>query len=164
MPYYDPSEWVAAGDTLIAEVEQKVMAPKLASSKASRDRKAFLPPNTMELHLTTTDTHEALRLTEWQNKLGKIFINLTHDRGTLRKAHFKETRWHQNPNGTAIAPPHHVHFPTRKYPSLDLERVSTYAHPILKEQPDVSYIDALRGFSEYVNIELHGVSIPLIRM
>ena len=163
MPYYDPSKWIAADDTLIADVEQKVIAPKLASSKASRGRKAFLPPNKMELHIVTTDTHEELRLTEWQNKLGKIFINLTHDIGTLRKGHFKGQRWHQNPDGTAIAPPHHVHFPTTKYPNLDLEKVSTYAHPILREQKDVSYIHALRGFCDYVNIELHGVAVPLLR-
>lgn len=162
MPYYNPSKWIASDDSLIPEVEQKVKPPKVASSRRLTTRKAFLPPNTLELDVVIKATKETLRLTEWQDTLGKVFINLAHDRRTLRKGHLNEMRWHQNPKGRAVRPPHHMHFPTTQYPNLDLERASTCAHPILGKQR-VSFIDALRGFCGYVNIELHGVSVPLLR-
>ena len=163
MTYYNPVKWIAPDDKLIPEVEQRVMLEKHARSRERTSRSSFLPPWEMELSITIAETAEALRMTEWIDKLGRVFIDLTHDSKTLRKGHFNQIRWHHNPDGRDISPPHHVHFPTVKYPDLDSDHLSSYAHPINTEEPRANYLTALRSFCDCVNIRIQGVSLPLLR-
>jgi hypothetical protein len=161
MGYYDPSMWIGANDRLLADVEGRMQSDKRARSGRSGSGKSFLPPSSLQLDIIVTETEEVLRLTERLDKLGRVRINLFGEGVAFRKGHFNETRWHHNPDDRNIPPPHHNHFPTSKYPNLD--RPHTYAHPVRADSDCLDFLNALRTFCEYVNIELHGVSLPLLR-
>jgi len=157
MSYYNPISWISSDDQLISDIEQKLVIYKRASSRGLGSGKYLSPPSAMELAVIVEDTQEILRLTEWEDRQGKIFINLTFSEDTYRKGHFN-TGWHHNPSCNDIRPPHHIHFPTVKYPKI--ERPITYAYPV---NCDSDYLSALRKFCDDTNIELRGASIPLLR-
>jgi len=157
MAYYDPRGWIAPDDRLVSNVETRLMLQKQVRPKRSSAGKSLLPPSAMELDVIIKQTDEVLRLTEWVDNLDRVFIDLTSSGDVFRKGHFNHD-WHHNPNGRDIPPPHHIHFPTVKYSSL--KRKPSYAHPIKAES---DYLDALISFCDCANIELHGISLPLIR-
>jgi hypothetical protein len=107
--------------------------------------------------VTNNETREVLRLTLTKEKLGKISINLASGDEMLRKGHFNHS-YHHNPNGVDIPPPHHIHFPTQNFPSLD--RPHTYAYPV---KADNDYLSALKKICNDTNIDLHNASLPLLR-
>jgi hypothetical protein len=156
MPYYNPVFWVASDDHLDKKIEDQVILLKRATSNNARHIRGLLPPSALELLVVCPKTQEILRLIEWEDEIGRIFINLIQDSGLLRKGHFKTT-WHNNPDGRGISPPHHIHFPTVKY---SLAGSKTYAYPV--KQGD-NYLDALKKFCHDTNIVIDGVSIPLLR-
>lgn len=157
MPYYNPIQWIPNEDQLLSHVESKLQADKRAYSKKGQQRRSFLPPQAMELDAVLNETHEVLRLTLTMEKHGKISINLAAGDEALRKGHFNHD-WHHNPNGQDIPPPHHIHFPTANYPSLD--RQHTYAYSV---QAENNYLAALQKFCADNNIYLHNASLPLLR-
>jgi len=165
MAYYDPSGWIDPMDSLIGEVEDRLKLdkkaqPKRASTFQRRARvttKAFLPPVALELDVAVQSTKELLRLTEWIDKAGKVYIDLIVSNDFLRKGHFNQG-WHHNPDGRDIPPPHHLHFPTIKFSNL--ARPHSYAYPI---QSNDNYLEALQAFCEHVNINIRAVSLPLLR-
>jgi len=160
--YYNPRKWVAQDDDLLEAVEKEVKADKKATPKREKAGKSFLPPCSLELNIVNTDTREVLRLVEWIEKDDRVFIELSPADGEshLRKGHFNnpEDEWHHNPNSRNIHPPHHIHFPTAKYPNLSMQH--TYAHPV---EARCDYLGAFAGFCDCVNIRYEGVSIPLLR-
>ena len=158
MAYYDPVVWIAPDDQLVSYVEHTLKLSKRVRSKQSSSGKSFLPLLSVELDVVVEDTNESLRLVEWIDREGKIFINLSYSEDIFRKGHFKQD-WHTNPNGAKIRPPHHMHFPTIKYCNLD--RRHTYAYPI-NADIDIDYVNALKKFCDYINTRLEGVSIPLL--
>lgn len=158
MSYYNPIKWVGQNDNLLDEIEEKLIEEKTARApRQSRGSKAFRPLNSIELDIEIKKTGESFRLALRENRIKKIFINLSSDHEIYRQGHYN-TSWHHNPNGFDISPPHHVHFPTQNYP--DLNRNTSYAYPIQAE-PD--YLDALRQFCTHVNIKISGVPLPLLR-
>lgn len=156
MTYYDPKPWISTDDNLISPVEDILKLHKRAYSKRFGTGKSYLPQAPLELDIITDDK-QILRLTEWKDKNGKIFIELAFVNDTYRKGHFNSTDWHHNPSGENIPPPHHIHFPTKKY---SINQMHTYAFPI---KADTDYISTLEKFCEVTNIEIKGVSIPLLR-
>ena len=96
-------------------------------------------------------------MTEWEDRQGKLFVNLAHSSMFFRKGHFNQ-EGHHNPNGRDIPPPHHMHFSTAKYPNL--ERPPTYAYKLTVE---ADYLNVLVKFCDETNIEIRGVFIPLWR-
>jgi len=165
MAYYDPSGWIDPTDSLINEVEERLKLDKKAQSKGLstlRRRvygttKVFLPPVSFELDVVVKGTKELLRLTEWVDKAGKVYIDLTVSNDFLRKGHFNHD-WHHNPDGRDIPPPHHIHFPTVKFNNL--ARPHSYAHSVHLED---TYLEALQTFCGCVNINIRAVSLPLLR-
>lgn len=157
MPYYGPTSWIPDEDYLLFDVENRVKANKRATTAKSRRSKSFLPPYSIELDVLINETHEVLRLTLTKEKQGKVSINLAAGDDMLRKGHFNHA-YHHNPNGVDIPPPHHIHFPTYNYPSLD--RQHTYAYSV---QADNDYLSALQKLCFDTNISLHNASLPLLR-
>ncbi|NQT71300.1 MAG: hypothetical protein HQ553_00850 [Chloroflexi bacterium] len=157
MAYYDPTGWIPHEDQLLPNVESKIKSSKRAGSKKSKRSKAFLPPYAMELEVLATETREIMRLSLTKEKHGKVSINLAAGDDVLRNGHFNHG-YHHNPNDRDIRPPHHIHFPTSTYPSLD--RHHTYAYPV-KSNGD--YLSALQKFCSDTNIYLHNASLPLLR-
>ena len=157
MAYYEPAEWISQDDRLDSEVEEVLKIPKRAFPRRVGSGKSFVPPSAIELDISVKDKTDVLRLTEWEDKQGRVFVNLEHAHRFFRKGHFN-SGWHHNPDKRDIPPPHHVHFPTMRYPNLDYP--STYAYPL---SADSDYLSALVRFCEDINIEIHGVSIPLLR-
>lgn len=160
MLYYDPSGWIDPADHLIPEVEEKLKLEKKAGPRVSRAGKSYLPPNSMELGVLIKDTNEMLRLAEWVDKAGKVSITLSVNDEFLRQGHFNHD-WHHNPNGIDIPPPHHIHFPTKRYPNL--RRSPTYAYRVKELRQDCNYLDALQKFCSHTNIEIRGAPLPLLR-
>ena len=165
MGYFDPSSWIDPTDQLITDIEDTLRAGKTASQIYSRRKKriglqytapSFLPPNSFELEVLAQDSGAILFLREWVDKEGKISIDLVHENEHYRKGHFKHIRWHHNPNCRDI-PPNHIHFPTLMYNNLT--RQPTYAYPANAD----NFIDALRCFCNDANINIDGVTIPLLR-
>lgn len=157
MAYYNPSRWIEPTDSLILDTENILILKKLARQRAiSGPGRKFLPPVFLEFDVTISDTDEVMRMTEWVDTMGKIYIDLASDGNFLRKGHFNQG-WHHNPNGRDIPPPHHVHFPTVNYPSLNT-RSKKYAYSI---KTNNNYVDALLRLCDHNNIEVRGVSIPL---
>jgi hypothetical protein len=158
MSYYNPIKWISPDDQLAPDLESKLLADKRAYSARSGTGKSFRPPSSIELTVIIRETKETLRLIEWEDRQGKLYIELTSiDNTIFRKGHFKHD-WHHNPDGRDIWPPHHIHFPTKKYPRLD--RKPTYAYPVQSEN---DYLSALSKFCNDANIELRHASIPLLR-
>jgi len=164
MGYYDPSNWIAPDDSLIGEVEDRLKLDKRAQPKATRVQpravragKAFLPPNSFELDVIIESTKEVLRLVEWMDKEGKVFIELGVSVDFLRIGHFNHG-WHHNPNGRNIPPPHHIHFPTFQY--RNITRPPTYAYPV---QSGSDFVEAFQTFCDNANIRIKGVPLPLLR-
>lgn len=162
MAYYDPTPWIDPADDLIVTVEQKIQANKIAKSTLKTKGKAFIPLNGLELDVIIKGSGEMARLTEWVDRIGRFHLGLEDSNTKYRRGDFQATRYHHNPNGVEIAPPHHIHFPTVKYP-LDGEH--SYAHPVepTENKSGEDYITALQLFCDYTNTVLSGVSIPIIR-
>jgi hypothetical protein len=160
--YYDPTGWIDPSDSLIVAVEQKLQANKIAKSIPKARGKGFLPANELELSVVIGGSGEVIRLTEWMDGRGRFHLRLQDPDTKYRRGDFQETRFHHNPNGVDIPPPHHIHFPTTTYP-LDGEH--SYAHPVkpTRAKSGADYISALWLFCDYANIVLGGVSIPIIR-
>lgn len=161
MSYYDPTKWIAADDQLLSDIETKLKLEKRSSSKRAKYGRSFLPRTCLELDVNVDVTHELLRLTEWIDQTGKVYIELGYSEDMYRKGHFNTDEWHHNPNGANIPPPHHMHFPTVTYPNL--KRKPNYAHPIKANNDYIDYINALKRFCAFVNITLRGVALPLLR-
>lgn len=157
MTYYEPIKWASSDDQLVSSVEQILRSYKRAYPRQVGVGRSFLPPSAIELDITIKETREVLRLTEWEDKQGRLFIHLVYSSEFLRKGHFNHD-WHHNPDGRNVPPPHHIHFPTMKYPKL--EQPPTYAYPV---KTNNDYLSTLIRFCEDTNIELRGVSIPLLR-
>lgn len=159
MAYYNPRRWIDHTDSLLLETENILKLRKLARQRATSGLgRKFLPPVFLEFDVTITGTDDVIRMTEWVDTMGKIYIDLAHDGTFLRKGHFNHG-WHHNPNGREIPPPHHIHFPTTKYPSLSA-RSPKYAYSINSNN---NYVDALLRLCDHNNIEIRGVSVPLTR-
>lgn len=155
MTYYDPVKWVDPSDDLISVVEEKVQADK----KAKTDDKmiGFIPQNSVQMQLEIRDSNEKLQLKEWEDRSGKIYITLTTSNHViLRQGHFNNNNYHTNPNKKVIPPPHHIHFPTQKYP--DLNTRPAYAYPVACGN---NYIGTLTRFRDDCNIRLDGISLQL---
>jgi len=157
MGYNDPAGWIDPNDQLLSHVEDKVKSEKLARPKTGRSVRSFLPPSYLELDIVVKATRELMRLAEWVDVRGRVFVDLVHEDNTLRKGHFNHD-WHHNPNGRDISPPHHIHFPTLRYPNLD--RMPTYAYPV---KANSDYLNVLRKFCDDANIAIQGVPLPLLR-
>ena len=158
MAYYNPRRWIDPTDNLLPETENVLKLEKLARQRATSGAgRTFLPPVSMEFDVIIKGTEDIIRMTEWVDTSGKIFIELTHESHILRKGHFKQG-WHHNPNNQEIPPPHHVHFPTKKYP-LSNTQSSTYAYSI---QSNNNHVEALLRLCNHNNIEVRGISVPLI--
>ena len=162
MAYYDPTLWIDPADSLIITIEQKLQADKTAKSAPKTKGRAFIPLNELELDVIIKESGEVVRLTEWVDRIGRFHLGLGDSNAKYRRGDFQETRRHHNPNGVNISPPHHIHFPTIKYP-LDGEH--SYAHPArpTDDKSGADYISALQLFCSYTNIMLSGVSLPIIR-
>jgi len=160
--YYDPAPWVDSSDSLIETIEAELKADKVAVSKTRSKSRAYLPPNTLELDVNAKEYGQTLRLTEWADSIGRFHLGLENPTTTVRRGHFQGRDYHHNPNGVNIPPPHHIHFPTMKYP---LNQRQTYAHPVrpTADRSGADYISALQLFCDHNNITLNKVSLPLIR-
>ena len=156
--YYDPSGWISGDDELVGEIEDKLRCLKKAQPRRSASSKSFLPLFALELDVILEGLVGSLILREWLERDGKININLTINTDSVRKGHFNH-KWHHNPNGKEIPPPHHIHFPTVKYRNLD--RRHTYAYQVRVNDND--YLSVLKIFCEHVNIRITGVALPLLR-
>jgi hypothetical protein len=139
-----------------------LQADKIGRSTPRTKGKAFVPANELELSIVIKGSGEVIRLTEWMDGRGRFHLRLEGSDIKYRRGDFQETRFHHNPNGAEIPPPHHIHFPTTKYP---LEGEHSYAHPVKPRdgKSGADYISALWLFCDYTNITLSGVSIPIIR-
>lgn len=165
MAYYDPSGWIDPTDSLIGEVEDRLKLEKKAQPKGvsriqrrvARTTRSFLPPVSFELDVVIERTKELLRLTEWIDREGKVYIDLTVGSDFLRRGHFNDG-WHHNPDGRDIPPWHHIHFPTVNFSNLT--RHPSYAYPV---QSDSDYVAALQTFCRNVNINIRAVALPLLR-
>jgi hypothetical protein len=160
--YYDPTRWIAPDDSLVDTIEQKLQADKTAKSTPKTKGRAFIPLNELELNVVIRESGEVVRLTEWMDRIGRFHLGLEDSNIKYRRGDFQETRYHHNPNGINIRPPHHIHFPTVKYP---LNGEHGYAHPVkpTDSKSGADYISALQLFCDYTNIILSGVSLPIIR-
>lgn len=156
MSYLNPQKWISPDDELIPDIEEKLIADKRAYSVNVGIGKSFKPPSGIEFSVTIKETSETLRLVEWEDRQGKIFLEITAVDNTFRKGHFNQG-WHHNPNRMEIKPPHHIHFPTKNYP---LTMRPTYAYPV---KSDKDYLSALSRFCNDTNIELSYATIPLMR-
>jgi hypothetical protein len=160
--YYDPTPWIDTFDSLVDFIEARLKVDKVAKSDPRSKGQAYLPQHELELDIVVKESGETLRLTEWRDQVGRFHLGLvSSEEDILRRGDFKETRYHHNPNGKNIPPPHHIHFPTIKYP---LNHGHTYAHPVkpTQDQSGQDYISALRLFCDHTKIILRGVSLPLI--
>jgi len=160
--YYDPIPWIDPSDNLIDIIEDSLKVVKVAKSLGKTKGRSYLPLNELELSITSEDGGEILRLTEWVDRIGRFHLRLVSFNISYRRGDFKVKNYHHNPNGANIPPPHHIHFPTVKYP---LDKRHTYAHPVrpATDKTGADYISALRLFCDYTNIILSRVSIPLIK-
>ena len=159
MSYYNPEKWIQSGDELIPDIEERLVANKRAYTVNTVAGKSFKPPSGIELLVVLNDTKETIRLIEWEDIQGKLFIDLQSPDYIFRKGHFNNKNVHYNPGGIAINPPHHMHFPTKKYPKLDRFKTK-YAYPLKCEN---DYLNTLDRFCNDTNIDIHHASIPLIR-
>lgn len=157
MPYYDPTSWIPDDDSLVPEVETRIIADKRATASSVRSRKAFLPPYAFDLDVQVKDSTEMMRLSLTKGKLGKVYISIASGELTLRNGHFNGD-YHTNPDGTHVRPPNHIHFPTKNYPSL--ERRHTYAYHAIS---NTDYLSALKKICDDSNIDLRSVSLPLLQ-
>lgn len=157
MSYYDPSPIIHGTDTLIISCETRVKTRKRGELQSSYFGKAFLPPSLqLEWLVIIGETGEILTLKQWVNKVGKIEINLIDSNMYwLRKGHYNNTP-HRNPDDSITKGPHHIHFPTTKYPTLDVQR-QKWAYSV---DVNGNYLEALIQFNRHTNIRLRG-SIPL---
>lgn len=158
MAYYDPTDWIKPTDTLIPDVEMRMAAKKRAYSVDSGIGKSFRPPRGLEFNVVIEETNENIRMVEWQDRIGKLFIDLcSSENSYYRKGHFNNHTPHHNPSAVTINPPHHMHFPTHDYPDLSWDKTK-YAYP-LKSENDI--IEALLKFCSHTNINIHHTKIPL---
>jgi len=159
--YYDPTPWIATSDSLVEATEARIKVDKVAKSNLRSKGQFYSPHYKLELDVVVKGSGEILRLSEWRDKIGRLHFKLIDYQDTLRRGDFKETRHHHNPNGANIPPPHHIHFPTIKYP---LNQEHTYAYPVKPSQDKSGEddISALRLFCDYTKIILAGVNLPLI--
>ncbi len=160
--YYDPTRWLDPSDRLVNAVELKLKADKFAKSNPKAKGKSFLPLNELELNVIIRESGESIRLTEWVDRIGRFHLGLENSNTKYRRGDFQANKPHHNPNGKNIYPPHHIHFPTIKYP---LNGGKSYAHPVkpADDKTGEDYISALRLFCDYTNILLSGASLPMIR-
>ena len=161
MSYYDPFRWIDPSDSLVCIIEAKLRADKIAKSNRGSKGRAYLPRHELELDIIVKESGEVLRFTEWKDRAGRFHLSLVNTSDIYRRGDFKENSYHHNPDGRNIPPPHHMHFPTIKYP---LNQRHTYAHPVkpASDQSGEDFISVLRLFCDYTNIMLSGVSLPLI--
>lgn len=160
MPYYDPSQWLDKDDALLPDVETQISVPKYARTPkryrqpvaSSSAGKTFKPPYGSEYDVVDKFTNDViLTLVEWHDTIGKVYIELRQNERFIRKGHYN-TDDHRNPdrNLTYIPPPHHMHFPTGKYPDLMAKR--KYAYPI---ESDSDYLSCIRSFCNNTEIDYH---------
>lgn len=154
MAYYDPSSWVKdPTDKLIDDWEKIIILKKRAEERYTDS--GYKPKNKLSLAVRVKEAgYDDMVLTLWQNAIGKIYIDLKKDPNFLRKGHYN-TDWHTNPDGKRIPPPHHIHFPTTKYRTLEGNN-KKYAYPV---NVNGNYIEALQLFCQHNNIELRA-SLP----
>ncbi len=157
MVYYDPSILITdPSDKLIDYCETKVKLQKDARLKARRSGKYFGPFLSMEWDAVIKATGELLILKQWADRVGKIEIDLLNEDKHLRKGHYNQKKDHTNPDNKIIPRPHHVHFPTVKYSSLNVQ-ARKYAYP---SKVNGNYIETIQKFCDESNIILKG-NLPL---
>jgi hypothetical protein len=151
MPYYDPSPFIDLSDSLIDTIGVELRVVKIAKSNPRIKGKAFIPLNELELDVVVKGSANVIRLTEWVDRIGRFHLGLENPNTKYRRGDFQEKTYHHNPNGKDIPPPHHIHFPTTKYP-LDGEH--SYAYPVKPtiDKSGADYISALQLFCDYTNI------------
>lgn len=155
MPYYNPEEWIAKDDRLVGDVENRLVLRKRARSTDTSSSGGIRPPLYMEFQVLIVDTGEVLRMVEWVDREGKVFVNLEMVGFPFRKGHYNQPNYHHNPDGRNIRPPHHIHFPTVKYQNLNEPR--SYAYPTNCES---NYLDVLKEFCQCNNIDIVSLKLP----
>jgi hypothetical protein len=156
LAYYDPTSWIDKNDSLISDVEDRVEAEKTCSKVPIKT--GFVPPNCVEMKVIVKETNETLCLREWQDTIGTINIVLSSLKNIIfRQGHFNNSG-HRNPNRAMLSPPHHIHFPTQKFP--DLSKRPAYAYEV---SCDNDYISALTRYCEDCNIGIQGIHLTLFR-
>lgn len=150
-------------DHLLPAIEDILKARKKAYPRQVTQNRSFAPLSAVELGVPLPDSREELRLTEWEDREGKLYIDLRHKSSFVRKGHFNHT-WHTNPNKQAIPPPHHIHFPTANYPLKEhfymYQKEHTYAYQVQSEN---DCVNALLKFCLDTNIDIQGIWFPLLR-
>jgi hypothetical protein len=159
MSYYNPEKWMLSGDELVPDIEERLVVNKRAYTINTGVGKSFKPPSGIEFSVVLIETKENIRLIEWEDIRGKLFIDLQSPDYIFRKGHFNNLNVHHNPGGIVIKPPHHMHFPTKKYPKLYRGKTK-YAYPLTCQN---DYLSALMKFCNDTNIDIHHASIPLMR-
>lgn len=162
--YYDPSPWIDSDDSLIPEIEELVRLPKTTARRMSPSNKSFIRNPALELRISFVGVEEKdLRLTLIIDQIGKIYINLTPEDQPfrfIRTGHFKHHNPHTNPDKkrTVIPPPRHMHFQTKKFPTL---RVG-YRHYAYKIDAGDDFLTALTEFCRLNNILMGPINIQWV--
>ncbi|MBA7526434.1 hypothetical protein ES705_18596 [subsurface metagenome] len=155
MPYYNPERWIAKDDRLVSDVEGRVILRKRARSTDTSVRGGIRPPLCLEFEVVIIDTGEVLRMVEWVDREGKVFVNLEMVDFPFRKGHYNQPNYHHNPDGRNIRPPHHVHFPTVKCQNLN--EPHSYAYPA---NGGSNYLEVIKEFCQCNNIEIVSLKLP----
>ena len=106
MSYYNPVKWISSDDELVSDIEDKK-----AFTVQTRQDKTSKPPSAIEYNVILNETKETLHLSEWKDRTGRVYIDLASVDIVFRKGHFNQERYHHNPDGRYIKPPHHINFP-----------------------------------------------------
>ena len=157
MAYYDPSPLLSPDDSLIEPIEVLVKTPKKASQRFKTGSQCFIPPQAIELNVFLPENAGVLRLTLTVKLNNKIIVNLSGSPDTLREGHFNFPGYHHNPSGVDVPPPHHIHFPTTKYPKFSYT-TSSYAYQV---SGNTDYMNAMQMFCYNNNINIQGLNYPL---
>lgn len=154
MTYYDPSIWVTDKTDKLVEVCENIIKLNKVADPKEKYGQCFQPTFSAQWRVTVLETGEILDLKQWADRTGKIDVDLIQESEGLRKGHYNPRKHHRNPDGQ-IVKPHHVHFPTEKYPRLYVQ-TKKYAYP---SQVNGNYIETIKQFCRESNIELRG-TIP----
>ncbi|PVV83531.1 hypothetical protein [Dehalogenimonas alkenigignens] len=115
--YFNPLPLIAHGDEAIPSIENLIRAQKVAVTDTRR-RNSFSPPNQVQLDVKTVLSGDILRIHQSKDTIGLITVTMFHNNEVVRQGHFNRKDWHHNPSGQNIPPPHHIHFPTLKFPRI----------------------------------------------
>lgn len=151
MAYYDPHDIIDSGDVLITSVESLIKLPKTAVSCPPKGM-SFVPPvsRRMQWDVKVGSTGNIMRLKQHKNTIGFINVVMFYNGSIVRLGHFNRKQGHTNPNKSYVPPPHHIHFPTMKFPNLDRSN-HKYAFRV---KCNNTLTDTLTAFCDTNNIDL----------